>query len=515
MLHTFLLPPFADPIRQAQFEAVQAALEAEPDAPVSLLLGNFAVEEGGEVYDAVLVRPHSVTVLLFVAGGGLLDISPATPGVWHLDGQTLRLPGGATSPFGQFRRLKEALADWLVSQLGSGRVAPELITGLALFAAPVTFGPGVEQYLRTQPGADSFQLLQDVSLLLRRLRQLAHPEIQLSNAELIAWAHDLAAEHLEVPEAAAYTDQEPAASAGEGYWEQKARQLWRWLGAEDVPHDAPYGSAAATVAASSEEKQHLEQLRRQVRLELSQQRQEMEVREAEREASINRLRAQLAQAPVAASTAAALEARLIAETREKVALEEAIRASRAEAAARNQELDARIQQLGQLIEQFQTRPITTPAPIATPTPTLQRPAVRVAPANLLQRPTTPLRLSRVALIGAAVVGLGFGVWGLTQVPRGEEKPKEPARYSSVQEPEQDETADEESPTDELLDSLNSVIQETPANQDSAANAEQADIEFIAPATSEASAEETQDTVGSRSANPPAIVDSASAPTEQR
>ncbi|MDF7810137.1 hypothetical protein [Hymenobacter sp. YC55] len=508
MLHTFLFPPFTDPVRQAQFEAVQAALEAEPAAPVSLLLGNFAVEEGGEVYDAVLVRPHSVTVLLFVAGGGLLDISSSAPSTWQLGGQALRMPNGATNPFSQFRRLKESLADWLVSQLGAGTVAPELITGLALFSAPVTFGPGVEQYLHTQPGADSFQLLQDTNQLVRRLRQLAHPEIQLSNAELTDWAQDLAAEHPEPSVAVDYGGDEPADSVDEGYWEQKARQLWRWLGAEDVPHDAPYGSAAATVAASSEEKQHLEQLRQQVRLELSQQRQEMEARELEREASITRLRAQLAQAP--APNSAALEARLAAETREKEALEEAIRVSRAEAAVRNQELDARIQQLGQLIEQFQTHPTTPSAPAVAANPALKRPASRPASTNLFQRPTSQLKWPRVALVGAAVVGLGFGVWGLTQVPWGSDKPKEAPRYSSVATPAQDETTDQESDTTEPLNSLDPEA--APLVDDSAASEEGVTTEPIA-APVETNTEENPDTLRQEQENIPAATDSAAAPTE--
>ncbi|UOQ67163.1 hypothetical protein [Hymenobacter volaticus] len=510
MLHTFLFPPFADPVRQAQFEAVQAALEAEPAAPVSLLLGNFAVEEGGEVYDAVLIRPHSVTVLLFVAGGGLLDISSSAPSTWQLDGQVVRMPGGAINPFAQFRRLKEALADWLVSQLGAGAVAPELITGLALFSAPVTFGPGVEQYLHTQPGADSFQLLQDIPQLVRRLRQLAHPEIQISNAELADWAQDLAAEHPEAPETADHTTHELADSVSEGYWEQKARQLWRWLGAEDVPHDAPYGSAAATVAASSEEKQHLEQLRQQVRLELSQQRQEMEVREVEREASITRLRAQLAQAP--APTSAALEARLAAETREKEALEEAIRVSRAEAAVRNQELDARIQQLGQLIEQFQTRPTTNPASTTAASPAPQRPATArpSASTTLFQRPTSQLRWPRVALVGAAVVGLGFGVWGLTQVPWGSDTSKELPRYSSVTTPAQEETADEESDTTVPLDSLDQEA--VPVVEDSTASQEEVTAEPVAT-PAEINTDETHDTIRLEPENAPAPTDSANAPTE--
>lgn len=509
MLHTFLLPPFADPIRQGQFEAVQAALEAEPNAPISLLIGNFAVEEGGEVYDAVLIRPHSVTVLLFVPGGGLLDISASAPSVWQLGGQPLRMPSGATNPFGQFRRLKETLADWLVSQLGPGHVAPELITGLALFSEPVRFGPGVEQYLHTQPGADSFQLVHDVNQLVRRLRQLAHPEIQLSNAELADWAQDLAAEHPETPEGASY-DYDQADAEGEGYWEQKVRRLWCWLGAEDVPHDAPYGSAAATVAATSEEKQHLEQLRQQVRLELSQQRQEMEVREAEREASITRLRTQLAQAPTPNS--AELEARLATETREKAALEEAIRVSRAEAAVRNQELDARIQQLGQLIEQFQTRPTVAPASAAATTPLPQRPAPRVASTNLFQRPTSQLRLPRVALVGVTAVGLGLGIWGLTQVPWGSKKSKEPVRYSSVHTSQQEQPNDDESTTAEPLDSL--AQEAVPVVNDSVVNEEEANSEPIDSAPIETSNEINHDTLQLESEDAPIPTDSASGSIEQ-
>ncbi|UOG75895.1 hypothetical protein MTX78_04680 [Hymenobacter tibetensis] len=487
MLHTFLSPPFADATRQAQFEAVQAALEAEPAAPVSLLLGNFAVEEGGEVFDALLIRPHSVTVLLFVAGGGQLDILPAAPSTWQLDGQALPVTGGATNPFGQFRRLKEGLADWLVSQLGPGQVAPELITGLALFAAPVTYGPGVEQYLRTQPGADSFQLLHNLAHLTRRLRQLAHPEIQLSNAELTNWAQDLAAEHPEATEVAELSDEEQAAPGEEGYWEQKARQLWRWLGAEDVPHDAPYGSAAAAVAAGNQEKNHLEQLRQQVRQELGQQRQEMEAREAEREASITLLRAQLAQAPAATTDAAALEARLATETREKLALEEAIRASRAEAAARNQELDARIQQLGQLIEQFQGQPAATPA-IAVPS--AQRPTPRAA-TKFFHRPSSRLRLSRVALVGAAAVGFGFGIWGLTQVPwGGNDTSEEPARYSSVKEAKQE--TEETTIGDDTEEPMDSTNQETATLPDSTSNTEEPSPEPAAPTDEQELIRETQE-----------------------
>ncbi|MBO0357413.1 hypothetical protein J0X19_05610 [Hymenobacter sp. BT186] len=419
MLHTFLHPPFADPVKQAQFEALQAALGAEPAAPVSLLLGNFAVEEGGEVFDAVLVRPHSVSVLIFVTNGGQLTVPTQGAGPWQLDGQPVQVSGTANNPFGQFRRLKGALAAWLDSQLEPGHVPAELLTGFALFARPVTFGPGVEQYLRTQPGADSFQLLSDSSQLPRRLRQAAHPEIQLSDAELTAWAKDLADEH---PETTAANDTAPTDYSDEpanGFWTQKARQLWHWLGAEDVPHDEPYGSAAA-VAANSEEKRQLEQMRQQIRGELAQQRQEMEAREAEREKSIAVLRAQLAQVPTAAPDAAALQARLATETREKEALEAAMHASRAEAASRNQELDARIQQLGQLIEQFQTKPQVPPTGGVGPAAT--RPAAKATTHhNLVKRPTTQLRWPRVAVVVGAAAGIGLGTWGLTRYVKNKEE----------------------------------------------------------------------------------------------
>lgn len=451
MLHTFLHPPFSDPLKQAQFEALQMALSAEADAPISLLLGNFAVEEGGNVFDAVLVRPHSVSVLLFVASGGLLTVPASGAGPWQLDGQPMQVGGSAGNPFGHFRRLKEALAGWLDSQLGAGQVPAELLTGFALFAKPVTFGPGVEQYLRTQPGADSFQLLSDLDQLPRRLRQVAHPEIQLNDTELTAWAQDLADEHPE-PTAASSTEladnpDEPA----NGFWTQKARQLWHWLGAEDVPHDEPYGSAA-TIAANSEEKRQLEQMRQQIRVELAQQRQEMETREAEREKSIALLREQLAQAPAAAPDAAALQARLATETREKEALEDAIRTSRAEAATRNQELDARIQQLGQLIEQFQSKP---PAPATSIGTTAKRPAAK-AHHNLVKRPTAQLRWPRVAVVVGAAAGIGLGAWGLTQVVKDKEKSQiNGGAASNTAEP--DETSSNAPSLDALTDTITREI----------------------------------------------------------
>ena len=83
------------------------------------------------------------------------------------------------------------------------------------------------------------------------------------------------------------TEEDPAAATSQqqqqeepaGFWEQKARQLWGWLGAEDVPADPPYGTAPVPTNNAAEQ-QRLELLRRQMLTELQQQRQEMEAREA-------------------------------------------------------------------------------------------------------------------------------------------------------------------------------------------------------------------------------------------
>ncbi|MBX0292171.1 hypothetical protein K3G63_17110 [Hymenobacter sp. HSC-4F20] len=412
MLHSILFSAFDDVARQAQYVAVKAALEAELTAFPTLLLGNFEVE--GEVVDALVVRPHSLTVLLFVPEGGLLDIDTPQDGAWRLGSYTLQGDEHAANPFEQFLRQQEALARWLSTQLPTSSVQPELITGVVLFAGPVQFGPGVETYLRRQPGAESFQLLAELPQLPRRLRQLSNPEINFPNDELLAWAQVL--KDSPTPSEEANHD-EP----GSSYWEQKARQLWRWLGAEDIPHDAPYGSAAEAVAASEQEMHRLEQLSQQVRAELAQQRQEMEAREAERERSIEQLRAQLTQAPGPAAEVAALQARLAAETQEKNRLEEAIRAAQQESAVRNQELDARIQQLSHLIQQLQRQPEpvaaaapAAAAPIIVPPRKVAPPVARPVPAsgNLLPRGSWRIQWPRVLMVVVIILGIGGGVWGV-------------------------------------------------------------------------------------------------------
>ncbi|QJX47517.1 hypothetical protein HMJ29_11430 [Hymenobacter taeanensis] len=434
MLHSLLYTPFADAARQAQYEAVRAALLADTAPTTALLLGNFEVE--GEVIDALVVRPHSITVLLFVPEGGLLEISTQPDAAWQLGPYTLHGDEHAANPFEQFLHQQEAVATWLTAQLPRISILPEYITGIVLFAETVQFGPSVEAYLRRQPGAENFQLLGATTQLPRRLRQLGHSALNFSEDELLTWAHDLAT--------SAAAGSAPEETPEAGFWEQKARQLWYWLGAVDIPEDAPYGAPAEAVVAGQQEMQRLEQLSQQVHTELNAQRQAMEAREAEREQSIAQLRAQLEQAPSAAAEAAELRARLQQESQEKAALEEAIKAARTEADARNRELDTRIQQLGQLIEQMQQRPLTPPAaapavvapassakpvvapagmPTATPKPAAAARPKAAAPQRQpqtppalhgLRRQTVHLRLPRVALVVAVLVCVALAGWGIVR-----------------------------------------------------------------------------------------------------
>lgn len=469
MLHSIPFSAFDDTTRQAQYVAVQSALEAEPTAFPTLLLSNFEVE--GEVVDALVVRPHSITVLLFVPEGGLLDIPNQQDGAWQLGAYTLHGDEHAANPFEQFLRQQEAVAKWLSSQLAPAQVQPELITGLVLFAGPVQFGPGVETYLRRQPGAENFQLLADLHQLPRRLRQLSNPEIDLPADALLTWAQTLAATPV-----APYPSAEPEPEDG-SYWEEKARKLWRWLGAEDIPHDTPYGSAAEAVAASEQEMHRLEQLSHQVRAELAQQRQEMEAREAERERSIEQLRAQLTQAPGPAAEVAALQARLAAETQEKNRLEQAIRAAQQESAVRNQELDARIQQLSHLIQQLQRQPepvaaATPAAPVTRPTPAASAPAkppvrntsvppTRPATGNLLPRDSWRIKWPRVLLVIVGICGIGGAVWGVARFVSTHFAAAAPTRQAPDEEPNaEEETAQAPSLTDIQPDTL-VIEEETP------------------------------------------------------
>ncbi|MBJ6109981.1 WG repeat-containing protein [Hymenobacter sp. BT523] len=378
MVHHFLASPFADDGRATQFAAVLAALQADPTD--SLLLGNLVLEDEAAPIDALVVRPHGITVLVLVPTGGRLGMPALSYGHWQLGGAPLAGAEGFDNPFEQFVAQKAAVAAWLRARFGADQVNLHFISGVVLFGAPVAYAPDVEPALNEAPAV--FQLLGEPADLPRRLRQLSTPEIDLSSADLAEWAAEwarFAALAPPEPEHGA-APQRPAAAAFQGdeagpassFLSQKARALWNWLGAADVPDEDPdYGSYDAA-AARREEKQRLEELRRQMQADLSGQLQALEAREAERERSIAQLRAQLAQAPTVAADATALVSRLHAETREKAALEAAMQASRAESAARNRELDAKIQQLGQLLERLNT-PVATataapqPAGAAPPT----------------------------------------------------------------------------------------------------------------------------------------------------
>ncbi|GAA3940175.1 hypothetical protein [Hymenobacter algoricola] len=401
MLHSFLYAPFAAAARQAQFDAAQTVLEQEDRPGTALLLGNLTV--AGETLDAVLVRADGVTVLAFLPGGGRLTISPTTADSWQLNGQPLPDERSGRQLAGQFARQQPALAAWLADQLGTP-VAPAAVAGVVAFESPVAFGPAVAAFL----AGHNFQLAGSLPQLPALLGSTATPGPLLSEAVLQAWARELGG-------AEAAADEEPP-----GFWEHKARQLWRWLGAEDIPPDAPYGQLPADpVAASQQEKQRLEQIRQQVRAEVQAQSQAAAAREAEREHTIAQLRAQLAQAAAVPAETAALHARLAAETRQKTALEAAVRTAQAESVARSARLEERIDQLGQLIQQLQAAP-RSPKPPAPAAP--HRSGTAATAPRAARRPSPParrwrLQWSRVAVVAAGLGWSGAAVWGLTQLTR--------------------------------------------------------------------------------------------------
>ena len=418
MVHFFLASPFADAARAAQFAAVHTTLEADVGTD-SLLLGNLVLEDGAAPLDAVVVRPHGITLLVLVPRSGALGIPALGYGGWQLAGAPLAGSNEFDNPFEQFRQQKAMLEAWLRPRFTSAQANLRFISGVVMLGVGTTFGQDVEAALNEAP--TGFQLLADPADLPRRLRQLATPEIDLTAADLAEWAAELnefAAAATPAGSAAGPTATEPggpseaAALAAGSFLGGKARALWGWLGANDIPDDdVPYGAAAA-LTARNEEKEHLEQLRQQMQADVSAQLQALETREAERERSIAQLRAELAQAPPVAAEATALVSRLGAETREKAALEAQMEASKAELAARNQELDAKIQQLGQLIGQLSAVPVASapaaPAPAAAPplaaaaqmpAPTPAAPVVSVLP----EPSASAAALVATPLITAAVV----------------------------------------------------------------------------------------------------------------
>ncbi|MCB2410786.1 hypothetical protein [Hymenobacter lucidus] len=480
MLHSFLFAPFSNPTHQAQYQAVQEALQQEAAAEPTLLLGNFAVAD--QAFDAVIIRPHSLTTLVFVAEPGQLTIGQLGQDTWQLGGQPL------ANPFRTLQRQQPVLAAWLGTDLSPTPIQSQDITGIVVFTEQATFGPSVEQQVRQQPEAESFQLLRHAAQLPRRLWPLVRPGINLAPAALLNWARELAEE----PEADPTVAEEVAdLVAPIGYWEHKAGQLWRWLGAEDIPLDMPYGYPPADAAAASrDEKQRLEQIRQQVRAELQAQTQATAAREAEREQLIGQLQSQLRQSSAQAPETAALQTRLAAETQQKAALQEAIRVAQAESAARNQALDARIEQLGSLIQELQNRPTTAtpasaapvvsaPAAVAAGTPrpatvARTRPVAKAAPAAGRWQ----LQWHRAAVVAAVAGGLGWAAWGIAHIAK-ELTDKAPAptqtakpRRSTAAQPATDEpAADPDQLRADSLAAAEEAQQRAEAARDSAADAE--------------------------------------------
>ena len=361
MLHTYQAAPFSEAFRQQQFDALRAALQAETAAPATLLLGNMSL--GGansETLDAVLIRPHSIVLLLLVAGGGPLHIPDFGYGAWRLSNQPLTGSAGADNLFQQFSRQKEALAAWLRPQLPPEAANLNFISGLVLFEEPVVLGSEVEERMSSVPASSSFHLLPDPARCTRRLRQLSTPEIDLTPTDIAQLAEELQA-------ARARTDDEPptaqAAAFGASHAaatsapSEEASQIrraagwfWRWLGAEDIAHDEPDQLPADTYAtAPQQQKEELERIRASMQAELGEQLRALEAREKEREHSIAQLREQLAAAPPVTPEAQNLQARLATENQEKERLEAAMQASRNDLEDRNQALDSRIRQLEALM----------------------------------------------------------------------------------------------------------------------------------------------------------------------
>ncbi|QDA60447.1 WG repeat-containing protein [Hymenobacter jejuensis] len=358
MLHVYLPAPFSDSAQQLQFEAVRAALAAEPNGPTSLLLGNLSLHAHAQL-DAVVVRPHSITILVLEPRGGQLRITDFANGAWSLDNEPVRTKEQAVNPFQQFLNHKSHLTNYLQPLLETGAVNFNFITGMLLFGETVEFGPEVEPQMAAVPAASSFHLLANPARFTRLLAQVATPEIDLTEADLWQLLTDIAPA-FEVPADIGLPTQHVAAADPESsgdFIRQKVSQLWRWLGAADLEEvDRSYSEDERSFAARSQEKAELEQLRASLQAELDEKLRAMEAREAERERSINQLREQLAQAPPVAPEAVVLQQQLSAEQQEKTAIEQAIQASKAESAVRNQALDSKIQRLESLLRRIQNAP---------------------------------------------------------------------------------------------------------------------------------------------------------------
>ncbi|SET76855.1 hypothetical protein [Hymenobacter actinosclerus] len=421
MLHRLTFAPFPDAAAATWFADLGDALEA--DGTTGLLLANLTVSEG-QALAAVAVLPGRVVVL-----------QPAAP-------------AGTTAP----KQQTTALATWLGTWPELPPVPAAAIAGFVIGAdAAGTAWPATT-----------------LDALPRQLRELPQT-LPLPAAALESWASSL------------IDDEEDPETYRTGFWEQKARQLWSWLGAADVPADPPYGVAPPAPAPATDtaaEQRRLEQLRQQLFAELEQQRLQMEAREEAREQSIAQLQQQLAATPTAAAEVAALQARLAAETQEKNALAAAITASRQEAEARNRELEARMQQLGRQVEQLQTRPATAgpaatvPAPTPGASPASAAPPMRQRPAGgtpARPRAAAPWRLQwpRVALVLGLLAGIGAGGWAVQHYAGSAARPAQaPARQDRPTDNEVDENLEAAAPT--LFDIQPDTIRVEADKADSAA-----------------------------------------------
>ncbi|MBT9393995.1 hypothetical protein KLP40_12555 [Hymenobacter sp. NST-14] len=379
MLHRLSFAPFPDTATAHWFAALGDALAA--DGAAGLLLANLDTE--AEVLPAVVVLPGRVAIL-----------RPPSASAGTLPGQ------------------QAALARWLGTW---PELPPVPAAAIAGFIVPLDSADAAAADAQGWAVVPPAQLAEEL--------RAQGAEAGLTAPALHRWTGSLTEED---PAAETSYEHEPA-----GFWEQKARQLWGWLGAEDVPADPPYGTGPPPASGAAEQ-HRLEQLRRQMLDELQQQRRAMEAREAAREQSITQLRQQLAATPSAATEVAALQARLTAETREKNRLAAAIEAARAEAEVRNRELEARMQQLGQQVQQLQTPP-AAPRPAAgvpaagpaTPAPAAARPVAAptaAAPARPTGRPrvTAPawrLQWTRVALVLLVLALIGVGAVAVQRYSR--------------------------------------------------------------------------------------------------
>lgn len=404
MLHRILFAPFPDAAAEARFEHLHATLAAV--ATEGVLLVNLPLPSADPLL--ALVQPGGITVVQLLAAGGTLSTPSLTSAPWQLNGQPLAGFGLDNSPWQQFQQQRAALAGWLSRQPEFPAVAPADVAGLVVCLEPVQFAADVEAGLQQLPAAEQFQVVPALELLPRRLQQL-EPQLLLPPTLLHHWA-----EQLQQPEPEPDEREAVEAETG-GFVAGKLRQLWGWLGAEDVPADPPYGNAPAAWAIQRQEaeQQQLEQLRQQMLREMQQQRQAMEAREAERENSIAQLRQQLNQAPSATAEVTALQARLSAEMQEKQQLQQAIQASRIEAETRNQALDARIQQLGNQLEQLQRQPV---AAVPVTGPVTAQPAARRQAAVVPPAPGWRLQWARAAVVVVSIGALGAGLWGVTRLP---------------------------------------------------------------------------------------------------